>query len=303
MLVSSMLVSYMPINIGFSRLFEKIIHILGICKTHLPIIILGNISGFVTGAKLLNELPFSKDDKNACTKSLILSSNAGLGFVISFVGIILWDNIQFGIFIYLLQLAVSIFLNCFIFFRSKSKADIHINSIKRNPSLLSSFTNSVSSSTNTIITVCSYTVVFSLLSNIIVRFAHIPEHSFFSTVLFSLLDITQGLNDSILLENTLLSAFFTGFSVGFGGISVAFQIFSTSYNLEINKKMYFISKLLQGILCGIFACLYVSILKIEPSENAQSTFALLSAFNIEFGIFFVIICIISLKNKIKSVLL
>ena len=290
-------------NIGVLRFFKKTISILDICKTHLTIILLGNISGFVTGAKLLNESNLSSNSKNPSTKSLILSSNAGIGFVISFVGLSLWNNIQFGIFLYFLQIAISLFLNCFVFFKPKNSYSLTKTEPYQKGAFISSFVNSVSSSTNTIITVCSYTIIFSLLANIFVHILNISVDSVFSAIIFSLFDITQGLKASIMLENNILSAFFTGFAIGFGGISVAFQIFSTSTNLIFSKKKYIFSKLMQGIICGVFSSLYVKIFKISPSENAESCFSFGNTFSIYVGVIFILLCFFRIKKYFKSILL
>ena len=59
-------------------------------------------------------------------------------------------------------------------------------------------------------------------------------------------------------SNIYIKAFFTGFTVGFGGICVHFQIFSVCKELPLNKKVFSLFKLLQGILLGILAIIYVS---------------------------------------------
>ena len=63
-------------------------NILGICKIYLPSVILGSVAGFVTGAKCIKEIySENQTDSVSFTNAVILSSNAGIGFVVACVGI------------------------------------------------------------------------------------------------------------------------------------------------------------------------------------------------------------------------
>ncbi|MBQ8545838.1 MAG: hypothetical protein IJ437_02730 [Clostridia bacterium] len=105
-----------------------------------------------------------------------------------------------------------------------------------------------------------------------------------------------------MFNNSIVAAFFTGFSIGFGGISVAFQIFAVSTKLLIDKKTFVFSKFIQGCICGVIACLYVNIFKLTPRSQVESYLSGISNFDIIIISFFSIMCVFVLKNKIKSIL-
>ena len=77
--------------------------ILGICKNVISIVFSSWISGYIVGPRYLCN---KETDKNM-TNYALLSSNAGVGFVVAFVGIALWNNIIFGILLYVIQILTS----------------------------------------------------------------------------------------------------------------------------------------------------------------------------------------------------
>lgn len=295
MILSSFIVSYNPVNIGVSALFSPFNKILGICKIYTSPILLGNLSGFVTGPKLICEAYNSNDNKNDFSKAIILSSNAGVGFVISFIGINLWGDIFFGIFLYITQILASITISKIVFFNHKPNQNNTSKKIKWT-SFSTAVSNSVVSSTKSIIIVSSYTILFSVIISLIYKITKIEKASVIGAFIASLLDISQGTKASLLLKSTPLCAFFTGFCVGFGGLCVIFQIFSICDGFPLNKAKFILSKLLQGTICGIITMIYSFIF---PLNRISHTFMSSDSLSLS-SIFFITLLFFNILNIAKS---
>ena len=110
MVISSLIVYTACFDGLFSKLPDRLFNILGVCKKYCVPIITGNLCGFVTGAKCICDIyEKSQSDESEFSDSVILSSNAGIGFVVGYVGSKLWGDMRFGIFIYSVQI-ISAFL-------------------------------------------------------------------------------------------------------------------------------------------------------------------------------------------------
>ena len=265
MIISSLLLRSALINKALTGFFGKLFGILGICKTTTSPILIGNFCGFINGPKSICESYGDKLTKFALNKAIILSSNAGFSFVVLLVGKKLWGSFSYGFALYIFQIFISFLINLQINRHDNFKS---YELKKQDPFI--SFTYAVTSSAKTMINICAFTIFTSVLVNIISSILNLSSTSLFSVLLSSLFDITQGVSASLNLNNIHMCAFFTGFSVGFGGLSVAFQTFSVCSKFQINNKKFIIMKFLQGIICGIFSLIYTSIFSISPTLATSS---------------------------------
>ena len=264
MIFSSIISKSSLVNKVLRSFFKSVYLILGICIKYVDVLFWGNLSGFVVGPKLLAEENDSIDENLPITKYILLSSNAGIGFVISFIGQAVYGNFLFGLSLYFSQILISLILNSFVFFK-KDKIKIYNSEHKKLPFLLS-VSNSISSTANAFITICANTVVFSTLSSLLVKIIGLPTNSVLSAFIYSLFDISQGVKAASLINNKAISLFIVGFSVGFGGISIFFQIFSICQSLKINKIKFILIKLLQGFICGILLSIYSFFFTFEDKK-------------------------------------
>ena len=144
----------------FDITFKKRKTILGICKNTFSLIILSSMSGFLCGPKLLcNNYEKNSINDNDFLNTVILSSNAGIGFLVNFIGIKMWGNVWFGVYLFLVQILSSMILGNLILKR---------NSATQNTKILStrlSFSNALSKSINdssfSMISICGFFVFFS----------------------------------------------------------------------------------------------------------------------------------------------
>lgn len=254
MLVSSFLI--------YSRLIDDIIlkakipveNILGVCKIYLSSVILGSVSGYVTGPKCICAIYSSSNsnDRESFSNSVILSSNCGIGFVVSCVGIIIWDSITFGIFLYTLQILISLLLGKLLLKGNVKNYDYNIS---KRADFTDSFTLSVTNTASSLIGISAFVIFFSLLSDL--SQLYIPKR--YSGLLPIALEFCKGVFYAKEFYSVGIGAFLTGFAIGFGGLCVAFQTFSVCSGYPLDKKKYLLFKLLHGVLLGISSLLFVSI--------------------------------------------
>lgn len=282
-------------NISINDLFSKK-SILDKCRNYNFDIILGNLCGFTAGAKNITD-KYKNSSKNSIlySNSVILSTNAGIAYVISFVGIYIWNSIIFGILLYFLQIFASYILGKLILPKSnESNENLDI----RQMPIFNNITNSISSGTLSIAYICGYTIFFSVILDLILI---IPFNKSLSSLLSSLTEISRGITDIMNLNSNILASFFTGFSVGFGGFCVALQIFSCCKDAPLNKGLYLMFKLIQGVICGFGAIALTKLLNLNVSKIKDVI--LINSFTIHNALIaslFLISLIAIIKNKIRK---
>ena len=79
-------------------------NILDNCKIYTNEIIIGCICGFVIGAKGICGKYKANYSENDFNRAILLSSNAGIGFVIGCVGCTIFNDIFYGVYLYAMQI-------------------------------------------------------------------------------------------------------------------------------------------------------------------------------------------------------
>ena len=242
--------------------FKLINLILDSCKIYSNEILVGLISGFVIGARGICRKYNDFANKNDFCRAIILSSNAGIGFVIGCVGSIIWDNVLFGICLYLSQIISGII----IFKLSKNNSSfcnafvpISDNTVP----LFSAIVKAVKISVNSILSICGFNIFFSVISDIIVRLFGLEDKSLSFVLLNALTDFSKGAFCISQLDSVIVRVFFTGFCIGFGGICVHMQIFAECEEYPISKLRFTLSQALQVVLCGVFSIFFFVLLNIK----------------------------------------
>ncbi len=241
---------------GFNHFNYDKKSILGNCKIYKIPILTGMLCGFIVGPKAICSIYDNfEGDKNDFTISVALSSNAGIGFVLGCIGTKIWNDLYFGVFLYLCQI-LSAYL-VFLFF--KSKASSKLNKMKsvhyvKNGNIIS---NAIISAFNSLCIICSFYIFFGLVTQI---FSNVFNFNANTVIILStIFDFSSGVFKVFSLSNQLVAMFLTGFTLGFAGISVHLQTFFVCEKYPLNKVKFFFFKLLQGLLCGIMSLLYAII--------------------------------------------
>ncbi len=250
----------------YSKVFlcinPKQLNNLGVCKKYFPTSLIASLCGFVVGPKTICEDASSSKMKSEDFSSAIsMSSNAGIGFVIGCVGARLWGSVLFGALLFIFQILSSICINKVIF-NIKSDENSKNSYSTENTSFLSAFSKGISSSISSLMLICTYTIFFSVFLNSVFLFFNIDSNSILYKIAFVVFEFCQGSFTVMQFDNVPLRALLSGFCVGFGGICVHLQTFAVCEGFNLNKKKFFLFKLLQGILCGIFSFIIISLMKI-----------------------------------------
>lgn len=241
--------------------------------------LMGALCGFPVGvsstAALTRHGFLTKDEGEILCAA---ANNTGPGFVVAAVGTTMWGSLYFGVYLYLIQIFTALISSCLIslIFRSKRKNrhDIrHYSSIsaekdsempcridnkaKNEKALLSSvFITAVGSSAISVIKICGFIVFFSsILSPLITILKSMGASDTLICIISSITEFTSGASTASALGGTA-GKFFTGFSIGWAGISVLFQSISAASDSPLTLKKMTLSKIIQGILCGLLATIY-----------------------------------------------
>ena len=289
--IATELLSYTDIIRKIGRILEPIMrplfNIPGIGSFAL---IMGIISGYPTGAKIVSNLK----ENNLCSneeaeRMIAFTNNSGPLFILGTVGISMFGNSTIG----LLLLATHI-LSCitvgFIFRFWKTKTSIeykHENYKINDNSEKISFSNlgeilskSILSSIKTILIIGGFVVLFSVILSILKnsKILYIFSYSIFPIFnLFNINDInfaigfssgifevTNGLTQltSINYKNISINIILSSFLLGFGGFSVLLQVYSIISKSDISIKPYFIGKLLHGTLAALYTFIAIYLFPI-----------------------------------------
>lgn len=269
--------------------------IFGVSGNLAAVIIMSMIGGYPVGARGIAALAengtISRED---AVKASYFAVGAGPGFLITFVGVNLLSNMELGLCLLASQIISVIIigiLNKNIIVKKHS-----YNSYKElsEPPLpfTSSLTKAVTSSTYGIVEMCGMVVAFSAIIGIVEKLAG------GAVVYLSIfLEVTAACN--LLAENN--SVILIAFAAGFGGLCVHFQIFAALKSIRINKGLFFIYRIIQGVLTALFTYLFIKIFNISlpvfSSVKAPLTLSLSSS---AAGSALLIICAVSFIYSIKS---
>ena len=238
--------------------------IFGICKIYYSAVIFGSISGFVTGAKCICKIyDNDKTDHASFNHSVAVSSNAGIGFTVSCVGILIWGSPLFGILLYLTQIISALILGRIFYEKCESEYSLTYG---RRANYIKAFTDAVTSSAFSLLSICAFVTVFSLVSDIATLYLSQKAAALMNIIL----EFSGGVFKCSVFSSEITCGFLCGFCVGFGGLSAVFQIISVCSDYPLNKARFVLYKLTHGIVLGIFTMIIVRILDVEPLMSSFS---------------------------------
>lgn len=246
-------------------------------------LIMGIISGYPIGAKIAaNFRENNICSKEECERLLSFTNNSGPLFIIGTVGISMFGNSTIGFLLLITHLLASITVGIiFRFWKYSTKSLInkdgtYINS-KDNISwsnLGGIIGNSISNSINTILLIGGFVVLFSviisifqtsqildILSNTIKPFFtifNIPTE-FSNGLISGLLELTNGLNIicDIPIKKLSINIIIASFLLGFGGLSILLQVWSSIAKTDLSIKPYILGKLLHATISAFYTFLFL----------------------------------------------
>ncbi len=247
-------------------------------------LIMGILSGYPVGAKIAVNLR----EKNLCTKEecerlLSFTNNSGPLFIVGTVGITLFGSSLIGFLLLFTHIISSLTVGILFRFWKKNKEEnkIYNTSASENKLQVVTLSNlgeilgeSIMKSISTVLMIGGFIVLFSVIISIlntsgimniisiickpICDFFNLPQQ--ISTSLFTgLLEITNGISliSTIKLKQISINIIITAFLLGFGGISILFQVLSVVSKSDLSIKPYIIGKVLHGIIAAFYTFLMI----------------------------------------------
>lgn len=243
LVVSSFFVNSADNNFfGFaSRIFEKIF---GINSSGISAIITGMLCGYPVGACSACGLY----EKNLISKSeaeslIAFCNNCSPLFLIGTVGCGILKNMHYGILLYAINTLSSII--CGIILKPFTIRNVYRKRQNNLKYEKISFTDIVCNSTMTILKICGYIVVFSVINTLIRIFSKSVETQCITSAFFEIVGAVNTAN-SLIKKFSLKLAVISG-SVGWSGLSVYMQIATIVKPFGLSMKKY--------IFCKIFSCI------------------------------------------------
>lgn len=251
----SLFIAYSGVAKALGRLISPVTRLLlGLEGSTATTFLLSAVSGYPVGAKLVNDLYVRGEiSHEKALKMLTFCVNAGPSFIILAVGKATLNSVSDGQRLLLahitatLVLAASIrFLPDRFFLKSHQKEKNTVQESKLSLTVSDAFVMSVSEAGKTIINICTFVVFFSAIEGLVLSFG-----SEIMNEVSRLLEVTVGVQS---LSRKSLSK--VSFLLGFGGISVIFQVMAAANKIKPDFKLILVSRVAHGLLsAGIIAVL------------------------------------------------
>lgn len=217
-------------------------------------ILLSLIGGYPVGAKCVAQ-SYKNNllTKSQAKKLSLITVCSGTGFTLNFVGVSLYNNKEIGVILLVSQLLAYIITATLICIFVKSD-DLSENNSNRQLKQ-TDFTTAVFDGCVATLNMCAMVIVFCAL-------ICVCEKIFHNTPLVKdILTLTLEVTTACSKLYTKYPLYIISFAMGFSGFCIHFQIFSILKDIGINKFLFFIFRIIQGISS---ACLTYTLLIFFP---------------------------------------
>lgn len=274
------------INI-LSRIFGRIISkVFKVNNNASSAVIIGFLCGFPMGAKTVNTL-YTQNKISRKDAKILLSfvNNCNPAFILSTIGVAVFYNIQIGV-ILLTSHLISAILIGIIYSRIYNTVIIHENSqflnsfnektnkIKKNISSFEIIKLSIFNAFKTLSNILGFIIIFNLLFNILYTlFNNLNIDNNIVKFISSIFEVTKGCyninNITTNLDNRIL---LTSFALGFSGLCIICQIYSTICDSNFKLRDIVIPKIFHGIISTLITYILLRIITITD-VNTVSVFS------------------------------
>lgn len=248
-----MIFSNMIINSSLCKLISRpfrliATHVFRITERQMSIVILSLIGGYPIGAKLIaNEIKHDRMSPKRGTVMLSYCVNCGPAFLISGVGIGIFNNYKIGLIIFISQLVACLVVGFLASFLIKDEPNFNPKPTvkeKQSPSTL--MVNSVNEAVKALCVISGFIVAFSALMPVVAVYAETVSEEL-SMLLQGFLEVTTAcaaLGNSTFSNTIVMAAAFTAF----GGICVLLQVCGMLNGTGVKLKWLLISRVLYTII-------------------------------------------------------
>ncbi|MBE6749984.1 MAG: hypothetical protein E7560_02340 [Ruminococcaceae bacterium] len=226
--------------------------ILGLNANEFFVMFMSFVGGYPIGAKLINEAV--KNSSISPRKAKIMLNycvNAGPAFIIGAIGNAILGAKILGNILFVSHILSSLLIAMFFrFFNKCEENEKRVKTISYN--IADSFTLSVSDAAASMISICAFVIFFFCVTAYLDSFA--AEIPFLNSLVY-FLEITNAVNRS----NNL---YFISFLLGFGGISVWCQIFSSAKEIKVNYTQFILCRIIHGLISSLITYIQLKIFHI-----------------------------------------
>lgn len=199
--------------------------------------------------KLLDE---NAIDINDACNLLVFTYFPSISFVIGTVGIIMFNNITIGLFLYLNAVFNNILI-C-LFFKRKM-IPINHNFLFKKDNFINTLKNSIIKVFNNSFIILGNLIIFTIIINLITKFIN---NDIFIILLSSFLEVTTSLNNISISElNMFFKVILSAFSINFSGLSILFQSFSILGDYQLDIKKILIIKLIFSLISSFLLSMFL----------------------------------------------
>ncbi len=238
------------------RIFEKMSNFLfGLPQCALGVFFISALGGYPVGGKMTKQLYENGYlTQNQAQRLLLFCVNPGPAFAVSIVGLSLLGNVKLGYILYFSVLISNIIIAFLTRFIADSEIAVTVPNEKTD--LYSAFVRSGSAAATSIVSVCTFIIIFSCFENIL---SSLINNDTVTDVLSGTLEVTTGCERLARFSSVPLLSGVTAW----GGISVHCQISDCIKKTGLDLKLFLTSRILCAGLSSVISDL---LLKAFPTE-------------------------------------
>jgi sporulation integral membrane protein YlbJ len=250
---------------------QRILKLPGSCAAP---ILMSAIGGYPTGARSIAALYESGaiSEKQAA-RMLCFCVNAGPAFVISAVGVGFLKSAQAGVILFSSQLLASMILSVICGITAQRETPLPKIKPQRGKRAAHALVSSASDAARAMINLCCFVVLFAAFLNLL-RIGVKEPHA--AAALSAVMEVTGGCSDLARL-GVPLWAF--SFAIGWGGICVHFQVFSSVADIRIKLSRFIFFRLLHGVLAALITAELVRLFPLGTQVFSSTSKVLTGSFS------------------------
>ena len=231
--------------------------------------------GTVSAITMLKKELISKEEFD---RLLLFSNTPSTGFLIGAVGVSLFGQREIGMALFLITLLSSFLTG--VFLKLICGNIPHTSDTKKQQGeqrlRAHDFTNAVEHAFSTLFGVSGFVLCFSAITECVTAAAkRLALPTLFLVLCAGIFEMTAGVSEAVVTLAPEAAFLACAFFAGFSGLSICLQLFSVAEAAKPKLLPYLFSKLTQGMLCTLFAMLYLALRKPQL-KTATAGFAELS---------------------------
>ena len=233
-----------------------------------PVILLSLLGGYPVGAGGIAALRGQRViSAREAAHAALFAVCAGPGFVVSFVGGSVYGSTEIGLVLFASQ-SLSVLLTGIAAKPLAPKEAENYSDIENKSAILpfsQALVEAVTAAARGMLTICAFVVLFSAMTGIL---AQLIPREVPLTAAYVLLEVCGAVNRCAPTQPIAVVAF----AVGFGGLCVHCQLFAALGEVKVNKVLFFVFRIIQGLLTAGFTALGLHLLprKAAVFSTAES---------------------------------